>query len=97
MAVVSYTSKTVWDSFPWPQKPSVKSVQEVATMAAAFRKVRDQLAKKHNRSYRELYRTLELPGEHPLKVAQEKLDLAVRRAYGFSATSDIRLAVAETE
>lgn len=88
-----YTSNTVWDSFQWPQKPSVKSVQEVAMMAVAFRGVRDQLAKKHNRSYRELYRTLELPGEHPLKVAQEKLDLAVRRAYDISAKSDIRLAL----
>ena len=88
-----YTSNTVWDSFPWPQKPSVKAVEAVAEAAVEFRSLRDQLAKKHNRSYRELYRTLELPGENPLKVAQATLDEAVRRAYGFSPKAEIRLAL----
>lgn len=55
--------------------------------------MRDQLAKKHNRSYRDLYRTLELPGDNPLKTAQGTLDEAVRGAYGFSSKADIRLAL----
>ena len=88
-----YTSNTVWDSFPWPQKPGLKAVQDVAAAAIHFRTVRDGLAKKHNRSYRELYRTLELPGDHPLKAAQASLDAAVRRAYGFGPKIDIRLAL----
>jgi hypothetical protein len=83
-----YTSNTVWDSFPWPQKPTQTSVRRVADAAVAFRKTRDQLAFKYNRSYRELYRLLELPGDNPLKDAQTALDGAVRSAYGVSATSD---------
>ena len=38
-------------------------------------------------SLRALYRTLELPGAHPMKVAQSKLDEAVREAYGMSKTA----------
>ena len=60
-----YTSNTVWDSFPWPQKPSAKSIREVAKAAVDFRMVRDGLAKKHNRSYRELYRNARASGRKP--------------------------------
>jgi hypothetical protein len=38
---------------------------------------------------RELYRTLELPGQHPLRTAQDKLDTAVRAAYGMKPKDDI--------
>jgi len=34
---------------------------------------------------RALYRTLELPGRHPLKDAHAALDAAVLAAYGFDA------------
>ena len=37
---------------------------------------------------RGLYRTLELPGRNPLKLAQEDLDRCVRRAYGFRDSDD---------
>ncbi len=40
-------------------------------------------------SLRELYQILELPGRDPIKTLQEKLDRAVREAYGFSAKSDL--------
>jgi len=39
-------------------------------------------------SLRELYRQSELPGDNPLKAAQEKLDVAVRAAYGMSADDE---------
>jgi hypothetical protein len=83
-----YTSNTVWDSFPWPQEPTKKAIRGVADAAVEFRNVRDLLAYKHNRSYRELYRLLELPGDNQLKDAQEALDKAVRTAYGMKAHSD---------
>jgi hypothetical protein len=83
-----YTSNTVWDSFPWPQNPSKPSVKKVGEAAVAFRKVRDQLAYKHHRSLRELYRLLELPGDNPLKEAQAALDDAVRSAYGMKPHVD---------
>lgn len=83
-----YTSNTVFDSFPWPQKPSDKAAEKVANAACALRLLRNQLKKKHGLSLRELYRSLELPGAHPLKDAHEKMDAAVRDAYGMSASAD---------
>jgi hypothetical protein len=83
-----YTSNTVWDSFPWPQQATTNAIRRVADAAVELRKVRDKLAYKHNRSYRELYRLLELPGENPLKDVQEALDSAVRTAYGMNAHSE---------
>jgi hypothetical protein len=38
---------------------------------------------------RAVYRTLELPGRHPLKDAHAALDAAVLDAYGFSAKKDL--------
>jgi hypothetical protein len=55
-------------------------------------------------SLRELYRTVDEPGKHPLKDAQEALDQAVRRAYGAAKKTapltfllDLNLEVAESE
>jgi hypothetical protein len=80
-----YTSNTVFDTFPWPQEPSVKDIKAVAAAAVAFRKKRNELRAKHNLSLRDLYRALDLPGSHPLKDAQAALDSAVRKAYGLTA------------
>jgi len=77
-----YTSNTVYDSFPWPQAPSLKAVREVAQAAVELRKQRRELIERHGLSLRQLYRSLERPGDHPLKTAHAKLDLTVRRAYG---------------
>ena len=84
-----YTSNTVFDSFPWPQTPTLADVKAVADAAVALRTLRNQLKAKHKKSLRDLYRTLELPGDQPLKTAQEKLDAAVRKAYGMTAKDDI--------
>ena len=79
-----YTSNTVWDSFPWPQDPTRNAVRKVAAAAVDLRKMRSELASKHQKSLRELYRSMELPGVHPLKAAHTKLDAAVREAYGMT-------------
>lgn len=99
-----YTSNTVWDSFPWPQAPSLAAVKAVAAAAVDLRTQRTDLMKKHNRSLRELYRSLELPGDNPLKTAHAKLDAAVRIAYGMTAKEEplqfiltLNAAVAEAE
>jgi hypothetical protein len=83
-----YTSNSVWDSFPWPQKPTEAAVKRVAESAVLLRSIRDQLALKHNLSLRDLYRSLELPGKSPLKDAQAALDEAVRVAYGMDGGAD---------
>ncbi|HET9868576.1 MAG TPA: type IIL restriction-modification enzyme MmeI, partial [Nitrospira sp.] len=77
-----YTSNTVFDSFPWPQSPTLAAVQGVANAAVSLRKLRRELMQKYGLSLRELYRALETPGASPLKDAQERLDQAVRGAYG---------------
>ena len=38
---------------------------------------------------RAVYRTLELPGKHPLKDAHAALDAAVLAAYGFARDKDL--------
>lgn len=84
-----YTSNTVWDSFPWPQKPTLNAARKVAAAAVEVRTVRAELVEKHKKSLRELYRSMELPGEHPLKAAHAKLDAAVREAFGMTPKQEI--------
>lgn len=83
-----YTSNTVFDSFPWPQAPTVGAIKEVSDTAVELRTLRRKLKQKHDMSFRELYRTLELPGASPLKDAHAKLDKAVREAYGMKKSDD---------
>ena len=83
-----YTSNTVFDSFPWPQTPTLSSVKNVAKAAVSLRKLRRDLMKKYDLSLREVYRTLETPGASPLKAAHTDLDVAVREAYGIKKSED---------
>jgi hypothetical protein len=83
-----YTSNTVWDSFPWPQSPSLQAVKKVALAAVALRVKRSELATKHNKSLRDLYRMLDLPGANPLREAQNALNVAVRQAFGMTPKAD---------
>lgn len=83
-----YTSNTVYDSFPWPQKPTINHVKKVAAAAKQLRALRAELRAKHRMSLRELYRSLELPGSSPLKDAHETLDKAVAAAYDVGANVD---------
>ena len=83
-----YTSETVFDSFPWPQSPSLAQARKVADAAVTLRQLRRTIMAENNWSLRQLYRTLETPGQHPLRAAQETLDAAVRAAYGMKAKTD---------
>jgi hypothetical protein len=84
-----YTSLTVFDSFPWPQAPSLRDVQAIANAAVALRKVRRSLTTKYGLSLRGMYRTLDAPGKNPLRDAQAALDREVRAAYGMGKKDDI--------
>lgn len=84
-----YTSNTVWDSFPWPQSPSLSSVKKVAAASVLLRQTRTKLLKQHQMSLRDLYRSMELPGSHPLKEAHARLDAAVREAYGMTPKQNV--------
>jgi hypothetical protein len=83
-----YTSDTVFDTFPWPQKPTLAQVAKVAETAVQLRALRRRVMTENHWSLRELYRTLDLPGDNPLKTAHGKLDAAVRAAYGMKAGDD---------
>jgi SAM-dependent methyltransferase len=84
-----YTSNSVFDPFPWPQKPTAQQVRLVAAAAVDLRELRWQLRRKHGLSLRELYRAIEKPGKHALVAAHDRLNAAVRAAYGMRASNDM--------
>jgi hypothetical protein len=94
-----HTSDTVFAAFPWPQfpQPTNPSIQQsnnpilqhilaVAAAAVVLRALRREIMTANGWSLRQLYRTLEIPGENRLRDAHAALDSAVRAAYGMSAT-----------
>jgi SAM-dependent methyltransferase len=83
-----YTSDTVFDTFPWPQTSTCEQIDAVAGAAVALRALRRETMRKLNYSLRDLYRTLEQPGDNPLRDAHARLDAAVRAAYGMPADAD---------
>jgi SAM-dependent methyltransferase len=84
----NYTSRTVFDTFPWPQNPTRAQIKAVAEAAVALRALRRETMGKLNYSLRDLYRTLEQPGDNPLRDAHARVDAAVRAAYGMPNESD---------
>ena len=83
-----YTSDTVFDSFPWPQSPTRPQLEAVAKEAVALRQLRRDVMAKMNWSLRDLYRTLDEPGNNPLRDAQARLDSTVRAAYAMPKNAD---------
>ena len=84
-----YTGNTVFDTFPWPQSPPLKNIRAVAEAALALRTLRHEIMQANGWSLRELYKSLETPGENRLRTAHAALDTAVRAAYGMKASEDI--------
>jgi hypothetical protein len=83
-----YTSDTVFDTFAWPQKPTRKQIAAIAEAAVALRSLRRETMAKLHYSLRDLYRTLEQPGDNPLRNAHARLDAGVRAAYGMRDDAD---------
>ncbi|MGI9175743.1 MAG: DNA methyltransferase [Rhodothermales bacterium] len=89
-ATPTYTSRTVWDTFPWPQAPMLEQVEAVAEAAVALRAVRREIMAENDLTLRELYRMLEeFPGANPLADAHARLDAAVRAAYGMATGASV--------
>ena len=84
-----YTSDTVFDSFPWPQNPTIKLIEEVAKQAKALRDKRNEMMEKHHYTLRQLYRIMDDTPGNPVSEVQARLDNAVRDAYGVSRDADI--------
>ena len=83
-----YTSDTVFDTFPWPQSPTLAQVKAVAEAAVSLRALRRQIMAANGWSLRDLYRALETPGTNRLRDAQAALDSAVRAAYRMKEGED---------
>lgn len=77
----NYSSRSIFDTFPWPQKPTVKQIDAVAAAGREVRRVREDALTKIRGGLRAVYRTLELPGKNPLRDAHAALDDAVLKAF----------------
>ena len=86
---VRYSVRAVFETYPWPQSPAAKNVNAVAEAGGEVRRIRDEAVTKIKGGLRAVYRTLELPGQNPLKDAHAALDAAVLAAYGFSPKKDL--------
>lgn len=86
-ADVRHTAQ-VWETFPWPQQPGEDEVEAVGQAAQRLRAVRHQLMEENGWSLRDLHRSAEVEGPHPLKEAQAALDAAVEAAYGKPADQE---------
>ena len=84
-----YTSDTVFDSFPWPQNPTRKQIEEVAKQAKALRDKRNEFMEERQLTLRQLYRIMDDTPNNPVSEIQNKLDNAVRDAYGMRHDADI--------
>ena len=84
-----YTSDTVFDTFAWPQSPTLKQINAVVVAARELRNLRHEIMQERGWPLRELYKSLETPGENRLRDAHATLDAAVRAAYGMKPAEDI--------
>ena len=85
----NYNTAAIWDTFPFPQTPTLKQIDKVAKGAKGLRDYRNKTMGDYKMSLRDLYRTMEQPGKNPLRDLHEVLDGAVMEAYGFDKTKDV--------
>jgi hypothetical protein len=84
-----YTVDTVWDTFPFPQKPTQKKIEAVAQASVALRQGRRDFMQKFDHTLRDLYREMEEDVTNPIHKLQNALDKAVGEAYGFAGKADV--------
>jgi hypothetical protein len=68
---------------------ALQKIRAVAVAGRALRNLRLEIMDANNWSLRELYKSLETPGENRLRTAHAALDAAVRAAYGMNPAEDI--------
>ncbi len=86
----SYASSIVFDTFPFPQHPTPNRIEAVADAGRALHEFRrDHMALNDTLTLRSMYRSLEEPGNNPLRDLHAALDQAVLAAYGFDPDRDI--------
>lgn len=83
-----YTTESIWDTFPWPQNPSVKQVTTIAQIARKLRQARRQIMLESKTTLREIYNKLDLPGKNIVREIHDELNESVMEAYNFSKRKD---------
>lgn len=84
-----YKAVDIFGTFPWPQLAGPRGVARVADLGRELRSVRARLMNQIGGGLRDLYRSLELPGDNQLRDAHAALDEAVVELYGFRRRSDV--------
>ena len=85
---LTYTSGTVFNTFPWPQSPTPKAAEAVADAARALLEHRTS-ATAGGRTLAQLYDVLRRPGKSTLRSLHADLDAAVMAAYDFDPDVDV--------
>jgi hypothetical protein len=83
-----YTSRTVFDTFPWPQAPTEEAVGLVVDAVEQLINLRDERLA-NGITLEKQYSSLREPGRNPLRDCQRALDDAVAVAYGFSPDDEV--------
>jgi len=84
-----YTTESIWDTFPWPQFPTLPQIKKVAIASKHLRDERNKIMAKHKMTLRDVYTLMDNPGANILKDLHADLNAAVIAAYGFSKRKDI--------
>jgi len=91
---LTYTSKSVFDTFPWPQSPSPEHISDVSAATADIITHRAE-AFRLGYSLAAQYDVLRRPGKSDLRDLHENLNDAVMRAYGFDESEDLLTQILE--
>ncbi|MBE9169202.1 class I SAM-dependent DNA methyltransferase [Pleurocapsales cyanobacterium LEGE 06147] len=85
----AYTSTTCFETFPFPQKPSQKIVQQIRTKAIELHEYRSQQMDKKQWGITQLYNVYFHEPASKLYQLHQQLDKLVMQAYDFKEQDDI--------
>jgi hypothetical protein len=88
-ADIAYTHKTCFETFPFPQKPSKKIVQQIRNKAIALQEMRSQQMEKKQWGITKLYNEYFHEPASKLYQLHQQLDNLVAEAYNFKPEDDI--------
>jgi hypothetical protein len=88
-ADIAYTHKTCFETFPFPQKPSKKIVQQIRNKAIALQEMRSPQMEKKQWGITKLYNEYFHEPASKLYQLHQQLDNLVAEAYNFKPEDDI--------
>jgi hypothetical protein len=84
-----YTHNTCFETFPFPQNPSPKIINDIRQIAQDLHDYRTQIMEQRQWGITQLYNGYFHEPASGLAKLHTKLDKAVLKAYGFKASDDI--------